>query len=504
MIRRIAITVAALTLVVILAGAMALYRFVSGDGMRQALEQQASAWLGEPVQIGAMSARLLPRPAMTLQNVTVGQPHSLTLASIAISTDLRALIGRRLENAEITVADSRIQMPLPVARRGAPAAESEATAAVVKLVSIRSISVDNVVLLSRDREIVVDAESSLEGTRLVIRRLEARGGGTALEAEGEVELEPRVDARMRVRANLLDVDELMTLAHAFTPDSSGPRSNAVNGGPTGSRPPPRIAARVSAERARAAGVEIRQFATDVEVDGDRISLSPLTFQLFGGRYQGALTARLGNDVEASLQSRIVDLDVSQLAAFGGVPGAMTGTLTGAGRFSGRGRDLAAVLANAQGEGTTSVVNGTIQRLNLLRTVVLFFGRPEPGAAPAADSFERLDVRFGLGGGHLRAEALALHSDDADIVGSGMLDLASKDLTGQLDVSLSEALSAQAGSDLRRYTREGNRVVLPARLGGRLGQPTVTIDAAAALERGLRNEVQRRLGGLLEGLGRSPN
>jgi hypothetical protein len=71
----------------------------------------------------------------------------------------------------------------------------------------------------------------------------------------------------------------------------------------------------------------------------------------------------------------------------------------------------------------------------------------------------------------------------------------------MDLSLSEALSAQAGTDLRRFTREGNRVVLPARLGGTLGQPRLGIDPGAAVQRGLENEIKRRLGGLLEGLGK---
>ena len=61
--------------------------------------------------------------------------------------------------------------------------------------------------------------------------------------------------------------------------------------------------------------------------------------------------------------------------------------------------------------------------------------------------------------------------------------------------LSEALSAQAGTDLLRYTREGNRVVLPATLGGTLESPRLSIDAAAALRRGIHNEIGERLKGL---------
>jgi hypothetical protein len=160
-----------------------------------------------------------------------------------------------------------------------------------------------------------------------------------------------------------------------------------------------------------------------------------------------------------------------------------------------------VLASAHGEGTASITNGAIRNLNLVRTVVLFFGRPASNSASGTDAFDRIDSRFTLANQRLTAEALSLRSRDADIVGSARLALDSKRLDGHLDVSLSEELSAQAGTDLYRYTRQGNRVVLPASLGGTLGSPQLSIDAGAAVERGLRNEVERRLKDLLDQFGK---
>jgi len=241
---------------------------------------------------------------------------------------------------------------------------------------------------------------------------------------------------------------------------------------------------------------VTQFAADMQVDGDRVALSPLTFQLFGGRYQGSLNARLGERLAVTLQSRLQDLNVAQLAAFGGSPDTITGTLTGAGSFSAQGADIGAILSSASGKGTASIVDGTIRRLNLLRTVVLFFGRPAPDSAPASDKFSRIDTSFSLARQVFRAESFALQSPDADIVGTGTLTLGTEALDGTLDLSLSEELSAQAGTDLARYTREGNRVVLPARLSGTLAEPRITINAGAAVKRGLRNEVERRLKGIL--------
>ena len=86
-----------------------------------------------------------------------------------------------------------------------------------------------------------------------------------------------------------------------------------------------------------------------------------------------------------------------------------------------------------------------------------------------------------------------------MTGTGTLNLDSDALSGRVDVTLSEALSAQAGTDLIRYTREGNRVVLPAAIGGTLEMPRLTIDVGAAAKRGIRNEAGRRIKGLLDGL-----
>lgn len=497
MIRRLLLLCTGVLAVLLLAAAAGMYWLLAGDGVRVALERQSSAWLGAPVHIAVARPQLLPRPGLHLERIDVGDPVRMTLGTIDVSSDGRALLLRRIENASIVVANSRLVMPVPFSIPSAPQRSTETAGApgVIRLVSVRSIELRNVVLASHGRELTVSAESSLSGTRLTLRQFTARTGATALEASGEVDLAPRVEARLRVKANRLDVDELLALAAAFAPPAGrSARSSSL---------PVRIAARVSSETASAAGVTVRQFATDLEADGSRVSLAPVSFQLFGGRYQGSVSAVLGEAFVATVRARVQDLDVAQLAEFGGAPGSVAGRLTGAGTFTGSGTDLGAALTAARGEGTASIMNGSIRRLNLVRTVVLFFGRPAPDTAPATDAFQRLDARFTVANQVLTAQALSLRSADADIVGSGTLALNTKKLDGHLDLSLSEELSAQAGRDLYRYTREGNRVVLPANIGGTLDAPRISIDAAAAVQRGLRIEIERRLGGILDRFKRTP-
>ena len=62
--------------------------------------------------------------------------------------------------------------------------------------------------------------------------------------------------------------------------------------------------------------------------------------------------------------------------------------------------------------------------------------------------------------------------------------------------LSQALSADAGRDLYRYAREGDRVVLPAVLKGVSSAPSVSIDVKDAATRALKNKAEDEATSLL--------
>lgn len=495
MLRRIVIVLAILAAV---AAAM-VYWFLSGAGVQRALEEQASAWLGQPVRIASATAQLFPRVGIQLRDVRVGDPARLTLADVEVSAGLLPLLSRRVEEAELIISDSRIEMPLPFAipatsREQAPPAQRMGGG--ITVVSIRRIALRDIVIVSRGREVVVSAESSLAGDQLQLSSFTARAGKTSVDASGVVQLAPHVDAQLEMAANQLDLDDLVALAHAFAPDApTAPRSRTAA---DGDRVSGRISAKLSAARATAAGVEMSRLAANLVAQGNRVALTPIAFELFGGRYEGALEVDAGRTLAVSLTSRVEGLDVARLAAFGGVEGGISGTLSGNGRFTGRGADMSAVLRAASGKGTATIANGTIRGLNLVRAVILFFGRPDADAPPSSgERFTRIAAPFSLARQVLSSEALTLESPDVDVLASGTLAIATKALDARATLILSESLSAQAGTDLGRFTREENRIVLPAAIGGTLGRPRVTIDAAAAVERGLRNEMQRRLKGLLD-------
>src|SRR5438874_1301343 len=113
MIRRFILVALGVIVVLMVAIAIGLYWFLSGDRVRIALERQATKWLGQPVAIGSAGARIFPRPAITLHDVRAGDPVRIVLANVEVSTGLRALWSRRIEDAEVAASGSRIDMPLP-------------------------------------------------------------------------------------------------------------------------------------------------------------------------------------------------------------------------------------------------------------------------------------------------------------------------------------------------------------------------------------------------------
>src|SRR5262245_47483628 len=110
--RRIFGIVAASLAALLLAVVAALYWLVSGDGVRSAIEQQASSWLGQPVSIASARVSVWPRVAIGLRQVDIGNPARLRLAQVDLAASPLSLLRGRVEDAEIRVRNSRLDLPL--------------------------------------------------------------------------------------------------------------------------------------------------------------------------------------------------------------------------------------------------------------------------------------------------------------------------------------------------------------------------------------------------------
>lgn len=472
---------------------------LASDLVRSALERQLTARLGEPVRIGSARAAVFPRVSLALEDVSVGDPASAVIGEIRIVTGLRPLFSRTIADAEVVVSHGRLAAPLLAAFAAAPpaAAAAPAGAASLTVTSIRQLSLRDVAVTGGARALTIDLDSAVEGEQLRIDRLVLRAGKTRVEASGTLTSMSRLEGTLDARAAPLDLNEMLATASALTAADvpRGPAAGAAEPSPM------HLAVTLTAPSGTFNAYAFTDLSTTVDVVPGRVTLAPLALRAFGGRFEGRLEAGTSRPIpELQLSGRLDGVDVVALMQASGSAGGISGRLGGTLSLAAAGTEPAALLRSGRGTIDAVIADGTLPGLDLVRTVVLAFGKPT--GAPVEGSgtgFSRLGGRFTMAGGTLRSDNLAMASRDLDLAGTLSLDLQSGALASRADVALSRELTAQAGTDLRRYAQEDGRVVVPATLGGTLERPSVSLDIAAATRRALGNELKRRTKSFLEGL-----
>jgi len=164
----------------------------------------------------------------------------------------------------------------------------------------------------------------------------------------------------------------------------------------------------------------------------------------------------------------------------------------------RGTASGDVLREAHGSGRVTIADGAIPGLEMVRAIVLAFGKPSGAPASGSGSrFTKLEGNFALADRTLRVPDISFASRDFDMAGNAVVRLPAGGLDVHANVMLSPELTAQAGTDLRRYAQEDGRVIVPATITGTLAEPGVSLDVAAAINRALQNEMKRRVKGFLD-------
>ena len=488
-------------LLILAAGALALiaHRMLSSDAVRAAVEEQLTARLGQPVTIGSAGASIYPRAALELHDVRIGQPLTVTLADVSIATGLRGLFSRRIEDASVIVSGSRITLPVAFGIMGAAtgAGSADRTAAGLTIVSIRTLAFRDVELIVGPQSMTIDLESSLDGGRLEVSSFSARSGDTRIEATGVLTSIERLEGSFKAAGDPLDLDALLALLAGLS------RTEKRDGRAGGSSPPMPVKLRVDmkAPRGRLAGYPFTDLASTADILAGRVHLEPLALGMFGGRLEGRMdVAASGDTPTMRLAGRVDGMDVTEVLKAASASQSITGRLSGSIAFSSRGADAQALLEAASGTADVAITNGVVPGLEMVRTVVLAFGKPSGAPPPGSGSaFTRLGGAFTLADRVIRSNNIAFASRDFDMTGRATVAMRSGALNMHADVVLSEELTAQAGTDLRRYAQENRRVVLPATITGTVAQPVIALDLAAAMSRALQNELKRKVQSLLEGL-----
>jgi uncharacterized protein involved in outer membrane biogenesis len=486
------------------------------DTVRAALAMQLSESIGQPVTVGSIGAAIYPRVTVNLSEVTIGQPPRIQVQRLQVGTDFRALFSRRIEHGSVRLTGARVELPLP-ALPGAPSsgsASSEPSAgSPVEIVSIDEIVLRDVEIKSGSRTLRGDIEMVPQGNGVTLKRITLAAEDATIDITGRITDLAGPVGELTVTAGALNFDRLLAFVSDFV-GSAGldatETGSTRQSGMGGKVPAMNIAVSLNADRATMGTLALAKLSGRALVTSDAMTLEPVSFGLFGGKYDGSLRLSLESSPQFRLNAALSGLDMAAAMKFAGSPDTITGRLSGKVSLSGRGLDAASALNSARGTARVDITKGTVKNLGLVRTIVTSTsGRSGASAKSASrprdESFERLGATLALSNGSASTQDLRFESPDVLLAATGglRLDGSAINLAGQ--VQLSDELSQEAGRDLVRYTQEQGRVTLPATITGSADNPQVRIDLAKAATRVITNKateeagkiIKRNLGGLFK-------
>jgi len=507
--------IAVAIVLVVLAGAGAIWArsVFANDGVKNAVAAQISKALGQPVTIGGIGAKIYPRVTVNLSDVSIGQPAKITVETLALGTDFRALLSRRIEHATVNLTGARIELPLPdlaTASGDSKPAPDAPSSSPVEIVSIDEVALTGVEIVSGGRTLKGDVVVVPQGKGLLIRRISLGADNAAIDITGEITDLSGPSGSLTVKAGALNFDQLLDFVSDFTGGAGTSTASSASDERAASPSAMNLTVALEAAKASMGGLTLDKLSGTANLTGERVTLQPVGFGLFGGRYEGSLALSLGRTPDFRLKAKLTGIDMAAATAFAGSPNAVTGKLSGTIDLTGRGMDARGVTKSARGTARVDITDGTVKNLGLIQTVVVATSgradaKSQPGSGSRDEPFSRLGATLNVSGGSASTQDLKFESKDIMLSAAGGLKLDGSALNFQGQLQLSDELSKQAGRDLVRYTQEQGRVTVPATITGTADHPQVSIDLSSMAKRAVTNKaneeaqkaIQKGLGGFLK-------
>lgn len=224
-------------------------------------------------------------------------------------------------------------------------------------------------------------------------------------------------------------------------------------------------------RVEAPGLPIDGLDARVVVEDGRARFQPLVFEIAQGAFAGGVMLDATGEVPAaSIDMTVTRVDLRRFLAGSRFADETSGTLAGRVELSGRGRNTADVLAEADGRVTLLMADGSLSNLALEAAgldiaealgFVLTRDRAVPVRCLVAD--------FAVQSGIATSGTLVLDTTDTVVTGRGRIDFASEAMDLRLVANPKDPspLAARA----------------PVLIGGTLGDPSIAIDPAAPAAKG---------------------
>ncbi len=351
---------------------------------------------------------------------------------------------------------------------------------------------------------IASATVALTGDSLQVDDASLRLGRSALR--GSVALRDFSNPRLvfDLESPEADLDELFAVASNARTGGSPSRGAPAAGG--ASLAAMRADGRLRVGSATFGGLQLSRFDASVALTDGRLTFSPASVELYGGRGTGSAALDLAaTPVRFDADMSLEDVDVRSLLQAGIGYGEFSGTGRLVARLSGEAGSVDGAIRAARGQGTVALRDGVVGRLNALKALerASVFGEQSLAALGARLSregtpYSTLDGEWTLQDGTLRIVKSVLVAPDGEIQSSGPVSLVDQRINLDALVVFSKALSDAMRAEGSRaasvfWDARRSQVVLPARLTGTMQAPKAGIDWNESIGRVLERERDAILG-----------
>jgi uncharacterized protein involved in outer membrane biogenesis len=232
------------------------------------------------------------------------------------------------------------------------------------------------------------------------------------------------------------------------------------------------------------------------IDGSRMTFTPTTFVLNGGTDRGRVTLALDADpVRWSSDTQLEGVDIGALLdALAGRDAKIDGRGGIGGKLQGRVEKN--FVSSVEGRARLEVVDGILHDFPLLATINRTLRLAE--AAGNDTRFERLSATLALAQAVATTDDLVINARDLRVEAAGRIGFdGALNLRGLAMIS-AERVSAAVASvrELARAKNSRGEIELPLVISGTLDAPRFEVDLETAIRHGVRDELMRRLRGLI--------
>ena len=510
--------VAALAVLAIGAFAMFLVRqALDGGSLRSAAEVRLSAMLGQPVTIGGMSISIFPRVTISGTEVDVGRNPDARAPAIAIARIEVLPRVWSLFSGPVVIDDVRLEgftVSVLRDRRGGwhvPPAVPTPTAGTESGLTISRIGVTDgrVIVFDELPDGQLHESSSIDAIETEIRVSEgglllspvtARIGSAAIT--GEARTNART-AHLEFSSDAIqdaDMPALLGLIGSARPEFlrlHAPASASVALIVDRATTALRGKGTVRAPQVGFEPLRLEQFDAPFTLAKNQLVFDPTAFVMNGGTHRGAVTFDLTSSPPRwSIDSRVTGLEIGDfLNTLTEADSRVDGIATVAATLHGR---LEASLADTvAGRVQLTIANGVIRQFPLLATINTATRLTEGDARDT--HFERLSATLQLAGGRATTSDLVMQAGHIRVAAAGTIGF-NRSLNMRGTAMLSKERAAVAIRSVHELTGLRNsrgELEIPLTISGTLDAPSIGLDLKAAIGKGIKDELMRRLRGFIK-------